>query len=103
MVWPGLLPGRLKLPGTDAHTSGFGDSLSPEEQLWARLWETAPPLCSWGMSLTVAPSGTWTGGEQRLGFFSGRSRGRRPAPQPVPTPNLVVLEGVESLPVILGH
>lgn len=39
--------------------SGLHDSLSPEGQLWDRLWETAPPLSSWGMSLTVAPSGTW--------------------------------------------
>lgn len=45
-------------------------SLSPDGQLGARLWEMMPPLlCSWGMSLTVAPSGTWWGGGQRLGSF----------------------------------
>lgn len=55
--------------------SALQDSLSLEGQLWARLWETALLLCSWGMSPTVAPSGTWRRGKQRLGSFFVSSRG----------------------------
>ena len=71
--------------------AGPRDSLSPEGQLGAGLWETAPPLCSWGVSVTVAPSGTWRGGEQRLGSVPGCPRGGSPAPAPTcPAPCSVV-------------
>lgn len=78
-VWgdPDTADGMTRTPACPPRTrgqvgaAGPRDSLCPEGQLGAGLWETAPPLCSWGMSLTVAPSGTWRGGEQRLGSLPG--------------------------------
>ena len=79
-------------------------SLSPDGQLGARLWEMTPPLlCSWGMSLTVAPSGTWRGGGQRLGSFPCQAQGGGLPPQTPPAGHLVVVQGVESLPAVLSH
>lgn len=68
---PGEADGVTGTPACPLRALGPQDSLSPKGQFWARLWETAPPLCSWGMSRTVAPSGTWWEGEQWLGPFPG--------------------------------